>query len=190
MGPFNFTKAPPTTSYVQPNTGLKKFPMLSQVFKEVPKVFDVLGFTPLLIPVFSAVISLDFIFLDDFSPCMLDDIRSLSAVFLAFSFASGQDPSSSFSCIEGITRSGSTLALVEVRDDLLCGLSGEFLGCCDCLSLSTRVGLAEFDTAEAGVNSPSESLSSPSLSTTQESPSCGFARGRACDLCCLGMLIL
>lgn len=48
-------------------------------------------------------------------------------------------------------RSGSTLALVDVREVLLRGVSGNFEDCCDSLNASARIGLAEPDTKEADV---------------------------------------
>lgn len=83
------------------------------------------------------------------------------------------------SCMEGIMNSGSALALAVARDDVLRGV---LLGSCSrCLAPSVCRALVA---AGGGVYS-----SSPSLSTTHESPNCDFDGVRA-DVRSLTILIL
>ena len=85
-------------------------------------------------------------------------------------------------------RSGSALALVDVRDVLLRGDSDETEDRRGCFE-SALVGVAELETIEPGIVWVSDSSSSPSLSTTHDSDSFGFALSRACGIFGLGILV-
>ena len=158
---------------------------------ELSCILDLVDFAPAL-PAFSAADSLPFGFLGEISPCTLscfwDFSYALTDSFLLLILSPGQDPSRSSSCIEGIMRSGSALALVDVRDILLRGDSDNTKDRCDCFELAL-VGLAELETIESGVIWVSDPSSSPSLSTTHDSDSFGFARSRTCGVLGFGILV-
>ena len=178
MVPFAFTKPPPITSNVQPNIAVAMFSINSHVL-EPSCVSSFLGFTPALLAVAPAVDRLLLVFFGDLSSRTPSDSCDLSyaliGVFLFLIFSSDQDPSRLSSCIEGMMRSGSALAPVDVRGNLLCGDPDETKDRFDVFDASIRVGLAAFETVQPDIICVSDSSSSPSLSTTHDSDNFGFA---------------
>ena len=162
--------------------------MFSDEFEGLSCFSNAFGFRPLLAPLFSTVFRLASVSLGDLSFWNPLESCDFSTVFLALSFAPRRDPSRSFSRIEGMTRSGSTLVVVDARDDLLRGVSGEIEWCGDWFGAPSRVGLAVIDAGDIDAAPASESLSSPLFSKTHDSPKCASARDRARDVCCEGIL--
>ena len=125
--------------------------MFSPVFEKLSWAVRVFDVKSALLPAVSAIDCLLLVFLEGSSNRMASNFWDLPGTLIG-SFPrlflnSGQSPSTPSSCIEGIIRSGSALARAEVRGVLLRGVSAEVEDRWDCLTASTRVGLAELDIA-------------------------------------------